>query len=137
MLFKPKFFLDLGGGEGDQKPAVVAPTKPAAVAPAKTEPAQAEPAKPEPAKSEPAKAASAPVVQPEAASAPALSSPSVTTTEAIAAELAAAQANRPAPSLATFAPDCLTPGGGLPQRRRRGAADLAGFKAMAQSMMRS
>jgi hypothetical protein len=132
MLFKPKFFLDLGGGEGDQKPAVVAPTKPAAVAPAKTEPAQAEPAKPEP-----AKAASAPVVQAEAASAPALSSPSVTTTEAIAAELAAAQANRPAPSLATFAPDCLTPGGGLPQRRRRGAADLAGFKAMAQSMMRS
>ncbi len=127
MLFKPKFFLDLGGGEGDQKPAVVAPTKPAAEAPVQ----------PELAKTEPAQAAAAPVVQPVAAPAPALSSPSVTTTEAIAAELAAAQANRPAPSLATFAPDCLTPGGGLPQRRRRGAADLAGFKAMAQSMMRS
>jgi len=122
MLFKPKFFLDLGGGEGDQKPVVVAPTKPAAVAPAQPEPAQQ---------------AAALVAQPEAAPAPALSAPSVTTAEAMAAELAAVQANRPAPSLVTFAPDCLTPGAGLPQRRRRGAADLAGFKAMAQSMMGS
>ena len=57
-----------------------------------------------------------------------------TTAEAIAAELAAAQAARPAVSNATFAPDCLTPGGALPQRRRRGGANLAGFRGMASGL---
>ena len=52
-------------------------------------------------------------------------------------ELAAAQAIRPAPSLATFAPDCVTAGGALPQRRRRAGANLAGFKEMAEGMMKS
>jgi len=61
----------------------------------------------------------------------------LTTAEMIAAELAAAQANRPAPSLATFAPDCVTAGGALPQRRRRAGANLAGFKEMAEGMMKS
>jgi hypothetical protein len=55
----------------------------------------------------------------------------LTTAEAIAAELAAAQAARPAAVDATFAPDCLTPGGALPMRRRRGGANLAGFRTMA------
>ena len=55
----------------------------------------------------------------------------LTTAEAIAAELAAAQAARPAAVEATFAPDCLTPGTALPMRRRRGGANLAGFRAMA------
>ena len=42
-----------------------------------------------------------------------------------------AQAARPAASAATFAPECLVPGGALPQRRRRGGANLAGFRSMA------
>ena len=54
-----------------------------------------------------------------------------------AAELAAAQAERPAPSLVTFAPDCVTAGGAVPMRRRRAGANLAGFKAMARGMMKS
>jgi hypothetical protein len=55
----------------------------------------------------------------------------LTTAEAIAAELAAVQAARPAVSNATFAPDCLVPGTALPMRRRRGGANLAGFRGMA------
>ena len=55
----------------------------------------------------------------------------LTTAEAIAAELAAVQAARPAVSNATFAPDCLVPGAALPMRRRRGGANLAGFRGMA------
>ena len=61
----------------------------------------------------------------------------LTTAEAIAAELAAAQANRPAPSQATFSPDCLAPSGALPRRRRLAGANLGVFKAMAKGMMRS
>lgn len=59
----------------------------------------------------------------------------LTTAEAIAAELRASQANRPAPSTATFAPDCLTPGSALPVRRRRAGANLAEFKAVASSLL--
>lgn len=128
MVFKPKFFLDLGG-EGQQQPVSVAPIAiPAASG--KTPPSEAKVA--------PAKAASSSgAPQVSGAAAPATPASSVTTAEAIAAELAAAQANRPAPSLATFAPACVTPGGALPRRRRRGGADLAGFREMAQGMMRS
>jgi hypothetical protein len=61
----------------------------------------------------------------------------MTTAEAIAAELAAAEALRPAPSLATFAPDCITPGGAMPVRRRTAGANLGVFKEMAAGMMRS
>jgi len=119
MLFKPRFFLDLGSEGDQQKPVIVAPvvatTEPTPVTPEATEPVYARAADP---------AAAAPVSSP-------------TTAEAIAAELAAAQASRPAPSLATFAPDCITPGGALASRRRRGSADLGGFREMARGMMRS
>lgn len=130
MVFKPKFFLDLSGSEGEPKPAVVAPVvAPVAAPAAKAPPAAA------------ANAAKAPAAAPAAAAAAAAAAsaaaPSLTTAEAMAAELAAEQANRPAPSLATFAPESVTAGGALPRRRRSGGANLAGFKAMASSMLRS
>ena len=140
MFFKSKFFLDLSGGKDDQPaaPALVAPVKEKA-APAKAEapkPAQAmisvTPVAQSPTASEPAKAAA----EPAAAAAPAAST-SLTTAESIAAELAAAQANRPAPSLATFAPEALVPGGATPRRRRSGGANLAGFKAIARSFVKN
>lgn len=124
MLFKPKFFLDLGA-ESQQQPTPVAPVLAPQAAPAK---AAAKPVDAQP-------AAAAPSASPDATAAE--RGPSLTTAEAIAAELAAAQANRPAPSLATFAPACVTPGGALPRRRRQGGADLSGFRQMAQGMMRS
>ena len=68
--------------------------------------------------------------EPAAASAPAL-----TTAEAIAAELRAAQEARPATVQSTFAPDCLNPANAVPSSRRKAGANLAGFKAMAASMM--
>jgi hypothetical protein len=146
MFFKSKFFLDLSGGKDDQPaaPAVVAPVKEKA-APAKAEapkPALATvsvaPVAQSPTASEPAKAAAEPAAAaaPAAPAAPAASS-SLTTAESIAAELAAAQANRPAPSLATFAPEALVPGGATPQRRRSGGANLAGFKAIARSFVKN
>jgi hypothetical protein len=122
MVFKrPKFFLDLGGGEGNQPPAVVAPPR-------------AEPqAAPKPAAETAETTPAAPVA---AASTPQPAS-SLTTAEAIAAELAAAEALRPAPSMATFAPDCVTAGGATPMKRRTPGANLAVFKEMAAGMMRS
>ena len=153
MIFKPKFFLDLTGGNDELPagPVVVAPVR------EKASPAKAPASKPaevavrvapvaqSPRASEPAKiaaeamvAAEAPVaaVAPVAAAAPAAST-SLTTAESIAAELAAAQANRPAPSLATFAPEALVPGGATPRRRRSGGANLAGFKAIARSFVKN
>jgi hypothetical protein len=141
MIFKPKFFLDLTGGKEEipAAPALVAPVKEKAV------PAKAQASKPSevavlvapvaqpPAASEPAKAA----VEAPAAVAAAAASTSLTTAESIAAELAAAQANRPAPSLATFAPEALVPGGATPRRRRSGGANLAGFKAIARSFVKN
>jgi len=128
MLFKRKFFLDLSGGEAEQKPAVVAPVRQATPEPNETPraaaPAPAAPATP---------AAEAAPATADAGPAPS----SLTTAEAIAAELAAAQAERPAPSLSTFAPECVTAGGAVPVRRRKAGANLAGFKAMAQGMMKS
>jgi hypothetical protein len=130
MIFKRRFFLDLGGGDAQQPPAEVAPVR----APAEAKPAAK-------AKAAPAAASTTQPTAPVAAApAPAAEAPpsgALTTAEAIAAELAAAQANRPAPSLATFAPDCLTPGGALNRQRRRGGANLAGFKEMAKGMMGS
>jgi len=126
-----KFFLNLDE-KGAATPVTVAPVaKPAPKAEAK------------PKASAPV-SIQAPAASGATASAPAASSSStatepvaapqgqgLTTAEAIAAELAAAQAARPAAVEATFAPDCLTPGGALPMRRRRGGANLAGFRSMA------
>ncbi|MEB3184335.1 MAG: hypothetical protein VKM97_00460 [Cyanobacteriota bacterium] len=135
MVFKRKdsFFLELGSQDA----------RPAKVAIAKAEPAtSAKAVKPEPATTTTttattapvsgAKAAAAPVAPPVAAAPSATST--LTTAEAIAAELRAAQEARPAPSLSTFAPDALNPAKAVPMRRRRAGANLAVFKAMAQSM---
>ena len=123
MIFKRKFFLDLSGDEADQKPAVVAPvTKEKPQQKAAAQPAaQAAP--------QPAAVAAATTTAATAAAT------GLTTTEAIAAELAAAQANRPAPSKVTFADARLVPGANPTQRRRVGA-NLAAFKDMAKGMMR-
>jgi len=137
MIFKPKFFLDLSGGKDQQqdKPAVVAPPRPAA---AKEKPAVEKPAATAPK----GKKAETPAPAPVAAAETAVgdvppATPTLTTAEAIAAELAAAQASRPAPSLATFAPTCLTPGGANPRLRRTGGANLGRFKDMAKGMSRN
>lgn len=138
MVFKSKFFLDLSGGE-ELKPVQVAPVRPAdsdQPAPAAKSPAAATPAAGEAISAKPAAA-------PAAASSGTSATPgsaegsSLTTTEAIAAELAAAQANRPAPSTATFAPECVVAGGAIPRRRRSAGANLGAFKEMAKGMMRS
>jgi|688.fasta_scaffold00865_8 hypothetical protein len=137
MLFKPKFFLDLSGGDQTEtKPVVIAPLK-------QPEPAAAKPAaaatKAAPAgKAAPAQAVATSAAPATAAAANA-SAPggNLTTAEAIAAELAAAQANRPAPSQATFAPDCLSAGAAVPRRRRLAGANLGTFKDMARGMMKS
>jgi hypothetical protein len=126
MVFKrPKFFLDLGGGEGNQPPAVVAPPRAEAKPAAKAAPQAAE------AQGDASAAAPAAVeATPQTVS-------GLTTAEAIAAELAAAEALRPAPSLATFAPECVTAGGATPMKRRTPGANLCVFKEMAAGMMRS
>ena len=127
MIFKRKFFLDLSGDEADQKPAVVAPVAP--VAPVTKEKPQPKAAAQPAAQAAPQPAAAA------AATAATAAATGLTTTEAIAAELAAAQANRPAPSKVTFADARLVPGANPTQRRRVGA-NLAAFKDMAKGMMR-
>ena len=129
---KDSFFLDLSG-DSAQTPVTVAPVK--------------EPAAPSKAPSSAPKAqvaiavapadATAAVATEEAPAAASASTASVlTTAEEIAAQLAADQANRPPASNATFAPDNLTPGAFIP-RRRRGGANLAGFRTMAASMFRN
>ena len=122
MLFnrKPTFFLDLGS-EG-ATPAKVAIAEP------KTSAAKA--AEPKAAVALTANPAPATATQPS-------SQPSLTTAEAIAAELRAAQEGLPAPSLATFAPECLNPANALPSRRRLAGANLASYKAMAAGMFRN
>ncbi|MEI6615672.1 MAG: hypothetical protein WCL59_03755 [Cyanobium sp. ELA507] len=141
MIFKPKFFLDLTGPNEDkaQAPAKVAPTreiktetkptaKPVAVviaSPEKGTPLQAAPVAAEAAAPNGQAPASAPIAT------------GLTTAEAMAAELAAAQASRPAPSLATFAPEALLAGGATPMRRRRGGANLAGFREIARSFLKN
>ena len=132
MFFKRKesFFLDLGNEAGTSADA--GPGAPAPVTLAVREPETAPPASPSPA------APSA--VQAPAPAAPAPSAaakPMVTTAEAIAAELRAAQEARPAPSSATFAPDCLNPANAINRSRRTAGANLAGFKAMASELFKS
>jgi len=134
MLFKRKdsFFLDLStDNQSDAKPASVQlavreTAKPAAKAAAAAKAPAAAPAQ---------ASQSAAAAAPAQPASPA--KPMQTTAEAIAAELRAAQEARPAPSNATFAPDCLNPANALPSRRRRPGANLAGFKAMAEGMFRS
>ena len=133
MIFKPKFFLDLTGPNEDKAPAPakVAPTreiktetKPSA-SPAKSTALQSAPVAAEAAATNGKAPAAAPIT------------PGLTTAEAMAAELAAAQASRPAPSLATFAPEALLAGGATPMRRRRGGANLAGFREIARSFLKN
>jgi hypothetical protein len=126
MVFKNKFFLDLGSEGEQQAPVTIAPptAKPKA-SPEKSVKVAAAAAQ--------AQAASTGTTA-EAASKPVTSQ---TTAEAIAAQLAAEQASRPAPSLATFAPECVSAGGALPRGRRRGGADLSGFRDMARGMLSS
>ena len=122
MVFNRKgsFFLNL-----DEKAAEQSVT----VAPVAEKPAKAEKA----AKTEGKVAVKAPAAaKSEAAAAP--SGAVQTTAEAIAAELAAEQAARPVKTDSTFAPECVTAGGALPMRRRRGGANLAGFRGMASGM---
>lgn len=125
MVFKRKasFFLDLGaeGGSAAPQPATIA------MRAAEPEPAKAAASQPK------AQAAAAPAAAPAAASDQAR----LTTAEAIAAELRAAQEALPPPSTATFAPESLNPANALPRRRRRAGANLAGFKAMGASLVRS
>ncbi|CAK6694239.1 hypothetical protein BBFGKLBO_01603 [Synechococcus sp. CBW1107] len=120
MIFKPKgFFLNLDK-DADTKPAVVAPV---AAKPAKA------------AKAQPAAAVAAPADAPASADdASAGAAPVLTTAEAIAAELRREQENRPAPSVVTFSPECLTPSGALPRARRRAGANLGLFKEMVGSL---
>jgi len=134
MFFKPKFFLDLSA-EGDKapEPARIAPVEPA---PEPKSPAAAAAAGVKPA-SEPAAVQAPAAIGTAAAATPAAPVSGMTTAEAIAAELAAAQADRPEPNLATFAPDCLVPGSANPPRRRRAGANLAGFKEIARSYLKA
>jgi len=125
MVFKNKFFLDLGSGGEQQAPATIAIAPPSGKPEAQVTPKAASSA-------EAATSALAAVAE-----APAQPVTSQTTAEAIAAALAAEQASRPAPSLATFAPGNVTAGAALPRRRRRGGADLSGFREMARGMLSS
>jgi hypothetical protein len=141
MIFKPKFFLDLTGPNEDkaQAPAKVAPTReiktetkptasPAAVVSARAEKGTALQTAP----------VAAEAISPNGKTpAAAPIAPGLTTAEAMAAELAAAQASRPAPSLATFAPEALLAGGATPMQRRRGGANLAGFREIARSFLKN
>ncbi len=123
MVFNRKgsFFLNL-----DDK----APTKAVQVAPIRAVEPKAKPAQ--------AAAQAAATGAPAPAAPPVASEPqpttSLTTAEAIAAELRAAQEARPAQTFITFAPERVSAGGALPMARRKGGANLAGFKAMAGSL---
>ncbi|MCP9910703.1 hypothetical protein KBZ15_12450 [Cyanobium sp. BA20m-p-22] len=131
MLFnrKPAFFLDLGSEGATPAKVAIAEPKPSAAKAAEGKLAAVLAANPAP----------APATQPgnQPSSQPSSSQPSLTTAEAIAAELRAAQEALPAPSLATFAPECLNPANALPSRRRLAGANLAGYKAMAAGMFRN
>lgn len=131
MLFnrKPAFFLDLGSEGATPAKVAIAEPKPSAAKAAEVKLAAVLAANPAP----------APANQPgnQPSSQPSSSQPSLTTAEAIAAELRAAQEALPAPSLATFAPECLNPANALPSRRRLAGANLAGYKAMAAGMFRN
>ncbi len=137
MFFKRKesFFLDLSPNAADE----AATTAAAAPAPVQVAPpVQAPAAQAVVATPAPAAPAATTAATPEPGAQPAASGqPTLTTAEAIAAELRAAQESRPAPSSATFAPDCLNPANAIASRRRTAGANLAGFKAMASEMFNS
>lgn len=127
MVFKRKasFFLDLSGEDAGSSAA-----QPATIAVREATP---EPPKPEATQSQA-------ITKPDVSAKPQAASddkPVLTTADAIAAELRAAQEALPPPSTATFAPDCLNPANAVPQKRRRAGANLAGFKAMGASLLRS
>jgi hypothetical protein len=61
----------------------------------------------------------------------------LTTAEAIAAELAAAEAARPEMTYSTYAPDNLTAGSALNQRRRAPGAAVKNFRNMAEDLFKS
>ncbi len=136
MFFKKsKFFLDLTGEDSNSSgkevaKVVVAPVAPVAAPAPKSTPA------PKTAVVAATEALAA-VSSTDLPTPGAVSSGVRTTAEEIAAELAAAQANRPAASTVTFAPDRLVPGGTLARNRRTGGANLAGFREIARSMMKS
>ncbi|MFM7236067.1 MAG: hypothetical protein ACKOYK_04740 [Cyanobium sp.] len=152
MFFKKqKFFLDLSGQQdGDQEAkAGKAPEQRITIAPPapapenKTPPAAARTEKtaaPAPASAAPASAAppaAATSAVTSEATAAVSASAARTTAEEIAAQLAAEAASRPAPTLATFAPDCLAPGAATPRRRRRAGANLGAFKEIARGLLKS
>ena len=127
MVFNRKgsFFLNLDDN---------APTQAAQVAPMRAPEAKADADQ----TATPVAVAAAAAADPSpATSAPAPSTSlttALTTAEAIAAELRAAQEARPAQTFITFAPERVSAGGALPMARRKGGANLAGFKAMAGSL---
>ena len=61
----------------------------------------------------------------------------LTTAEAIAADLAVAEAARPEMTYSTYAPENLTPGSVLNQRRRAPGAAVKNFRNMAEDLFRS
>ncbi len=127
MVFNRKgsFFLNLD----DQAPA-----KAAQVAPVRTPENQAKADKASTPVAIAAAAAPAAAADPSPATSTPAPTTGVTTAEAIAAELRAAQEARPAQTFITFAPERVSAGGALPMARRKGGANLAGFKAMAGSL---
>ena len=126
MVFNRKEVFRHDFGSEGAKPAAVA-IRPAAEKAAAVQSAPAKTMAPKPGGSNQPPA-------PKAAEAPAST---LTTAEAIAAELRAAQEAMPAPSTATFAPDCLNPVNAVPTARRRAGANLAGFKTMGKDMLKS
>jgi len=124
MVFNRKgsFFLNL-----DDK----APTQAAQVAPMRAPEPEA---KADKVSTTVAVAVAAAAAEPSTATSAPAPSTGVTTAEAIAAELRAAQEARPAQTFVTFAPERVSAGGALPMARRKGGANLAGFKAMAGSL---
>ena len=127
MVFNRKgsFFLNL-----DDK----APTQAAQVAPMRAPEAKAEADKTSTPVAVAAAAAADPIPATSAPAASTATTTALTTAEAIAAELRAAQEARPAQTFITFAPERVSAGGALPMARRKGGANLAGFKAMAGSL---
>jgi hypothetical protein len=124
MVFNRKGFFLTFDEAADKKPATVAPLAPVAPAPAEEAPV----------KVAVAVAVATQVTQAKPAAEAGAGKTVLTTAEALAAELRQEELNRPAPSLATFAPANLTPGGALPVRRRRGGANLAPFRAIGASL---
>ena len=146
---KQKFFLDLTGQQGTEQESKAGKEEKITIAPPVAPVVNKEPAA---AKAVAAKAAApaapvaavaqaataAPAAAPTAPVAPAAAGATArTTAEEIAAQLAAEAASRPAPTLATFAPDCLAPGAATPRRRRTAGANLGAFKEIARGMMKS